>query len=122
MISNLAHDLLGISLTVTQQWCMLDHLNIHTVFAYFSRLVVPMTSRKRSHYLNTFYLCLLARYFLVHETYRVDPRMCLVVNNLDKGGMILVETLNSLDTIYREEVTFFTGSPLLFYAQSLIFA
>ena len=48
--------------------------------------------------------------------------MCLVVNNLDKGGMILVETLNSLDTIYREEVTFFTGGPLLFYAQSLIFA
>ena len=86
------------------------------VFAYFSRLVVTVTSRKCSHYLNAFCLCLLARYFLVHETYRVDPRMCLVVNNLDKGshvGMILAETLNGLDAIHREEANFFAGSPLL---------
>ena len=45
------------------------------------------------------------------ETYRIDQRMCLVVNNLDKGsllGMILVETLNGLDVVHREEATFFT--------------
>ena len=71
-----------------------------------------MTSREQSHYLNAFYLWLLARYFLVDETYRIDQRMCLVVNNLDKGslvGMILVETLNGLDVVHREEATFFTG-------------
>ena len=123
--ANLAHDLLGISLPVAQQWCTLDHLDIHTVFAYFSRLVVLVTSRKRSHYLNAFYLYLFARYCLVHEAYQVDLRMCLVVKNLDKGnpvGMILAETLNSLYAVHREEVTFFVGSPLLLYMQSLIFA
>ena len=66
--ANLAYDLLGISLVMAQQWCTLDHLNICTVLAYFSRLVVPMTGRRRFHYLNAFYLCLLVRYFLVHET------------------------------------------------------
>ena len=86
------------------------------VVAYFSQLVVSMTGRRRFHYLNAFYLCLLVRYFLVHETQRVNQRMCLVVNNLDKGrpvGMILAETLNGLDAIHREEANFFAGSPLL---------
>ena len=65
---------------------MLDHLNIHMVFEYFSQLVVPMTGRRHSHYLNAFCLCLLKMYYLEHETYQVDQRMCLVVNNLDKGS------------------------------------
>ena len=54
--------------------------------------------------------------FLVHETYWVDQRMCLVVNNLDKGsfiGMILAKTLSGLDAVHREEANFFTGSPPL---------
>jgi len=122
--ADLAHDLLGISLATSQQWCMLDHLNIHMVFAFFSRFSVPVTGRGRSHYLNAFCLWLLARYFLVNKTYRVDQRMCLVVNNLDKGslvGMILVETLNGLDVVHREEATFFIGNALLLQVRSLIF-
>ena len=114
--ADLAHDLLGISLAVAQQWCTFDHLNILMVFAYFSRLTIPVTGMRCFHYLNTFFLCLLARFFLVHETYWVNQKMCLVVNNLNKGspvGMILANTLNGLDTIHREEATFFAGSPLL---------
>ena len=60
--ANLAHNLLEISLVVAQQWCTLDHLNIRMVFAYFSRLVVPVTGKRRSYYLNAFCLWLLARY------------------------------------------------------------
>ena len=67
--ADLAHDLLGISLAVAQQWCTFDHLNILMVFAYFSRLTIPVTGMRCFHYLNTFFLCLLARFFLVHETY-----------------------------------------------------
>jgi len=114
--ANLDHDLLWISLTVARQWHTLDHLNIHMAFTYFSQLAVSMIGRRRSHYLNAFCLCLLTRYFLVHEIYRVDQRMCLVVNNLGKGspvGMILAKTLNGLDAIYREEANFFAGSPFL---------
>ena len=123
--TDLVHDLLGISLAVAQQWCMLNKLNIHFVFACFSRLAVPMASKVCSYYLNVFCLCLIARYFMVHETYQVDQQMCLVVNNLSKGslvGMILAETLNGLDTVHREEATFFAGSPLLLQVRSLIFA
>ena len=114
--ADLAHDLLGISLVVARWWCMLNKLNIRIVFAYFSWLAVPVASRVHSYYLNAFCLCLRARYFLVHETYQVDQRMCLVVDNLNKGSpivMILVGTLNSLDVVHREEATFFVGSPLL---------
>ena len=112
----LALDLLGISLVAAWRWCMLNKLNICIVFAYFSQLAIPMAGRAHSHYLKAFCLCLLARYFLVHETYQVDQRVCLVVNNLNKGspvGMNLAETLTGLDTVYREEATFFVGSPFL---------
>ena len=75
-----------------------------------------MAGVHRSHYLNSFCLCLLARYFLVHETPRVNQQMILVVNNLEKGslvGIILAETLNVLDAIRRGEANFFAGSTLL---------
>lgn len=114
-LANLAYDLLGISLVAAQKWYILNKLNIHMVFAYLSWLVIPVASKARSHYLNAFYLCLLARYFLVHGTYRVDQMMHLMVNNLNKGtsvSMILAETLNGLDTVHREEATFFASSPL----------
>ena len=116
---DLAHDLWGISLVAVQQWYTLNKLNICMVFAYLSRLVVLMAGRVGracSHYLNAFYLCLLARYFLAHEIYRVDQRMCLMVNNLNKGstvGMILAETLNGLDIVHKKEATFFVRSSLL---------
>ena len=71
---DLAHDFLGISLVMALQWCMLNKLNTRLVLAYFSQLAILVAGRACSHYLNAFCLCLLARYFLVHETYRVDQR------------------------------------------------
>ena len=96
---------------------MFDKLNISSIFAYFSWLIVPVIGRPRSHYLNAFSLCILVRYFLVQKTARIDQRMCLVVSNLRGGnpaGMILAETLNGLNAFHRKEANFFTGSPLLF--------
>ena len=96
--------------------CMFDKLNIHSIFAYFSLLTVPETNRPRSYYLNAFYLCILARYFLVQETGHLDQRMCLVVSDLRSGnpvGIILAKTLNGLDAFHRKEANLFMGSPLL---------
>jgi len=53
---------------------------------------------------------------LVHEIPRVNQRMLSVIINLEKGspvGMILAETLNSLDVVHKGEATFFAGSPVL---------
>ena len=107
---------LGVSLDTAKHWCIFGKLNIHLIFAYFSRLTVPMIDRPHSHYLNAFYLCVLARYFLVHGTNCVDHSMYLVVSNLRSGnlaGMILSEILNGLDAFHRKEANFFVGSPLL---------
>ena len=70
--SDMNHQLLGIPLAMAQRWCMLNKLNIHMVFTYFSQGNVPLAGVERSHYLNAFCLSLLARYFLVHEAPRVD--------------------------------------------------
>ena len=94
---------------------MLNKLNILMVFMYFSQRNVPLVGVQHSHCLNALCLYFLARYFLIHKTPRVDQRMLLVVNNLERGslvGMILAETLNGLDSVYRGEATFFVGSPL----------
>ena len=91
-------------------------LNIHSVFAYFSRLTVLVAGRTHSYYLNAFYLRLLMRYFLMHEAVCIDQRMCWVVSDLRRGnpmGMVLAETLNSLDVVHRKEANFFAGSFLL---------
>ena len=97
---------------------MFNKLNICSVFAYFSRLTIPMAGRPCSHYLNAFNLCLHVRYFLVHETVRIDQRMCLVVSNVRIGslvGMILTKTLNGLVAVHRKEANIFAGSPLLLH-------
>jgi len=52
-----------VSLDMAKHWCVFGKLNIPLIFAYFSRLIVPVTDRPRSHYLDGFYLCILARYF-----------------------------------------------------------
>ena len=85
-------------------------------FKYFFNKDVPLTGAKHSHHLNAFCLCFLARFFLVHETPRVDPRILHVVKNLGSGcpiAIILAETLNGLDVVHRVEAMFFVGSPLL---------
>ena len=115
-LPTLIQALLGVPLEKAMQWCVFGKLNVHLIFAYFSWLVVPTIEIPRSRFLNAFCLCMLARYFLVHETYCVDHRMCLLVANLrnrNLAGMILVETLNGLDAFNRKEINFFAGSPLL---------
>ena len=75
-----------------------------------------MTGIGRSHHLNAFYLCILVRFFFVHETPRMDPKILHVVKNLGNENpvaIILAETLNGLDVVHREEATFFAGSLLL---------
>ena len=95
---------------------MFNKLNVHSVFAYFSQLTIPVAGRTHSYYLNAFCLCLLARYFLVHETVCINRRVCWVVSDLSRGnpvGMILAKTPNGLDAVYWKEANFFVGSPLL---------
>ena len=103
-------------LDIAWHCCLFDKLNIHSIFAYFSLLTVPEIDRPRSYYLNAFYLCILARYFLVQETGCLDQRMRLVVSDLRSGnpaGIILAETFNGLDAFHRKEANLFTRSPLL---------
>ena len=113
---DMSYQFLGIPPAMAQRLCMLNKLNIHMIFAYFSQRNVPLAGVQHFHYLNPFCLCLLVRYFLVHETPCVDQRMLLVVKNLEKGssvGIILAETLNGLDVVRKGEATFFIGSPFL---------
>ena len=77
---------------------------------------VPLARAKCSHHLNIFCLCILARFFLMHETPRLDPGILHVVKNIGSRSPIaifLVETLNGLDVVRKEEATFFIGSPFL---------
>ena len=107
---------MGVPPEKAKQWCVFGKLNVRLIFAYFSRLAVPTTDILHSRFLNAFCLCMLARYFLVHETYYVDHKMCLVVadlRNRNLAGMILTEMLNGLDAFHRKEANFFAGSPLL---------
>ena len=115
-LSNLANQLLGVPLTVAKRWCKSNKLNAFMVFKYFSRMDVPLAGAKRSHHLNAFFFCILARLFLVLKTPCVDPRILHMVKNLGSGNpiaIILAKTLNGLDAIYREEATFFRGNLLL---------
>ena len=115
-LSNMAHQLLRVPLAMAKRWCTLDKLNVQMFFKYFSQRNVPLVGVEHSYYLNAYCLCILERYFLVHETPCVDPRILSLVNNLGRGRLIMlifVETLNDLDVVHREEATFFVGSPLL---------
>ena len=115
-LPTLIQALLGVPLEKAKQWCVFGKLNVRLIFAYFFRLTIPMTDILHSRFLNAFCLCILARYFLVHETYCVDYRVCLVVANLRNRnlvGMILAETLNGLDAFHWKESNFFVGRPLL---------
>ena len=108
-LSELTHQLLGIHLSMAKRWSKSKKLNVFMVFKY-----VPLTRMERSHHLNAFYLCIVARFFLVHETSRVDPRILHVDKNLGSGSLvpiILVEPLDGLDAVHREEENFLVGIP-----------
>ena len=82
----------------------------------FYKKDVPLTRTKHSHHLNAFCLCILTRFFWVHETPQMDLGILHVVKNLGSGSpvpIILAKTLNGLDDIHREEATFFVESPFL---------
>ena len=72
-LSDLTYQLLGVHLAIANRWCKSNKLNVSMVFKYFSKKDVPLAGVKRSHHLNAFFLCILARFVLVHETPRVDP-------------------------------------------------
>ena len=78
-----------------KRWCKSNKLNFSMVFNYFFKKDVPLARMKRSHHLNTFCVCILIRFFLVHETPRVDPGILHMIKNLGNGSpiaIILAET------------------------------
>ena len=115
-LPTLIQALLGVPFEKAKKWCVFCKLNVRLIFAYFSWIAVPMTEIPHLWFLKAFCLCMLARNFLVYETYCVDHRMCLVVvdfRNRNLAGMISAETLNGLDAFKRNEANFFAGSSLL---------
>ena len=116
-VSDLAHQLLGVPLTLTKRWCKSNKLNAFKVFKYFSKMDVPLVGVKCSQHLHAFCHCILAWFFLLNGTPCVDPRILHVIKNQGSGNpiaIILAKTLNGLDAIHREDTAFFAGSaPLL---------
>ena len=115
-LPTLLQPLLGDPFDMANQWYVFGKLDLHLIFVYFSQLTIPVIDRRHSRYLSTFCLCILARYFLVHETYCVGHRSCLVVADLRSGnlaGMILAKTFNGWDAFHKKEANFFAGNPLL---------
>ena len=86
-LSELAHQLLGVPLLIAKRWCKSKKLNISMVFKYFSKKKVPFTGTEHSHHFNAFCLCILARFFLVHETPRIEPGVLHVLKNLGSGSV-----------------------------------
>ena len=101
---------------MAKRWCKPNKLNVQMIFKYFSQGNVPLARVECSYYLNAYCLCILKRYFLVHEKPCLDLRILSVVNNLGRGSPImlaLAKTINGLDAVHREEAKFFLESPLL---------
>ena len=63
-LSNLTHQILGVHLSMAKRRYKSNKLHISMVFKYFSKKNVPLTGVERSHHLNAFCLCILARIFL----------------------------------------------------------
>ena len=117
-LTDLAHQILGVPLAMAKRWCKSIKLNVFIVFKNFSK-------KDLSDHLNAFCLCILARFFLVHETPRMDLGILNVVKHLGSESQIAIildETLNGLGAVHKEEATFFLGSRLLLHVWSLIFA
>ena len=99
-----------------QKFCKSGKLNVTMVFKYYTKKFVPFAGVECSYRMNSFWLCILVSFTLVHETPRVDPVILHVVKNSGSGSpvpIILAKTFNGLDAVHREEVTFFAGSLLL---------
>ena len=108
--------MLGDPATMANRWCVLGKLNLRLVLDYFSDLALFEGKRLQSYFLCAFCLYALARYFLVQKSYFVDLQMCMVAYKLRRGnlvGLIMLKTLNGLDSFHRKEVSFFAGSALL---------
>ena len=115
-LPSLVKVMLGVPLAMPNRWCVFSKLNLSLVFVHFPNLAIPVDERPHSFFLRVFCLCALARYFLVQRSYCVDLQMCMVVYELKRGnpvGLILVETLNSLDAFHRKEASFLVGNTLL---------
>ena len=115
-LPSLLRVVLGVPASTANRWCVFGKLNLRLIFEYFSGSTLPEAERPRSYFLHAFCLCALLRYFLVQNSYCVELRMCMVAYELKRGnsvGLILVETLNGLDTFHKKEASFFAGSPFL---------
>ena len=99
VLSELTHQLLGIHLSMAKRWCKSKKLNVSMVFKYFSKKNVPLTRTECSHHPNAFYLCIHERFFLVHETSRVDLGILHVEKNLGSGSQ--VERCKTASAQYR---------------------
>ena len=53
-LSNLAHQLLGVHLSMAKTWCKSKKLNVSKVFKYLTKKDVPLTGVGRTHHFNTF--------------------------------------------------------------------
>ena len=114
--SSLLRFVLGVPATMANRWCVLGKLNLRLVLDYFSDSALFEGKRLQSYFLCAFWLYALARYFLVQNSYFMDLQMCMVAYKLRRGnlvGLIMLETLDGLDSFHRKEASFFAGSPLL---------
>ena len=66
-LPSLLQVMLDVPLATTNRWCVFGKLNLSLVFAHFFDLAIPVDERPRSYFLRAFYLCALARYFLVQR-------------------------------------------------------
>ena len=80
-LSDLAHQLLGIHLSIQEMVQVQQVKCLHGIFKYFSKKDIPLAGVGRSYHFNAFCLCILARFFLVHETPCVDLGILHVVQH-----------------------------------------
>ena len=59
---------LDVPSATANRWCVFSKLNLRLVFEYFSSSGFLMGERPHSYFLHAFYLCALARYFLVQNS------------------------------------------------------
>ena len=59
---------LDVPSATANRWCVFSKLNLRLVFEYFSSSGFLMGERPLSYFLHAFYLCALARYFLVQNS------------------------------------------------------
>ena len=76
-----------------QKFCKSGKLNVTMVFKYYTKKFVPFAGVECSYHMNSFWLCILVSFTLVHETPWVDPVILHVVKNLGVEVLCLLSWL-----------------------------